>query len=284
MLAIITDSTCDLREEELKSLNVKRVPLYVNFKGEVYKDWVEISPKELVAGVADGADIPSTSQPSPADFASSYKEAIAEGASQILVITISSLLSGTFQSANIASEDIEVPVTVFDSKAASLGVGAMVKKAVKMRDAEKSVENITTVLEKMRDSNHFLVFTVKNLDFLQKNGRIGGASALLGGLLNIKPLLGVINGKVDSLGRARGEKKAFKEIVKKIKQFRDSHEGIMQIFFLHIQKEDAADKLRQAVIDSGIDFVDEGSYEIGTVIACHVGPGVYGAYMNIDLD
>ncbi len=283
MLAIITDSTCDIREEELKSLDVKRVPLYVNFDGEIFKDWLEISPKEVMKRVAAGDEIPGTSQPTPVDFSDSYKQAIADGATQILVMTISSLLSGTFQSANLATDGIEVPITVFDSKAASLGLGAMVKKAAQMRDAGKSIEEVVAVLEKIKESN-YLIFTVENLNYLQKNGRIGGASALLGGLLNIKPLLGVVAGKVDSLGRARGEKKAFKEIVKRIKQYRDKHEGKMLISFLHIQKEAAADKLRQAVIESGIDFIDQGSYEIGTVIACHVGPGVYGAYMNIDED
>ncbi|HHO55790.1 MAG TPA: DegV family protein [Trueperaceae bacterium] len=283
MLAIITDSTCDIREEEIKSLNVKRVPLYVNFDGELYKDWLEISPKELIKRVSEGDEIPGTSQPTPIDFGNAYKEAVAEGATEILVLTISSLLSGTFQSANLATEGIEVPVTVFDSKAASLGLGAMVKKAVRMRDAGESLEKIIASLEKLKESN-YLIFTVKNLDFLQKNGRIGGAAAMLGGLLNIKPLLGVVAGKVDSLGRARGEKKAFKEIVKRIKQYRDSHQGKMFISFLHIQKPEAADNLRQAVLDAGIDFEDQGSYEIGTVIACHVGPGVYGAYMNIDQD
>ena len=283
MLAIITDSTCDIREEELKSLNVKRVPLYVNFNGEIFKDWVEISPEEVFRRIAAGDDIPGTSQPTPIDFNNAYKEAISEGAKEILVITISSLLSGTFQSANLGAEGVGVPVTVFDSKAASLGLGAMVKKASKMRAAGESLEKIIASLEKLRESNH-LVFTVKDLEFLQKNGRIGGAAAMLGSLLNIKPLLGVVDGKVDSLGRARGEKKAFKEIVKRVKQYRDNNQGKLLISFLHIQKEQAAEKLHQAVIDTGIDFEDQGIYEIGTVIACHVGPGVYGAYMNIDED
>ncbi len=281
MISIITDSTCDLPEAELNALKIKRVPLYVHFNNEIYKDWEEITPKELVEGVRSGADIPSTSQPSPVDFKNAYDEVIANGASEILVITISSGLSGTFQSANVAAADLDFPISIFDSKSASLGIAGLLRKAAILRDQEVTMAEIISKLEKIRDSNH-LCFTVENLDYLQKNGRIGGAAALVGGLLNIKPILGVVDGKVDKLGRARGEKKAFKEIVKNILQYREKHEGKMQLSFLHVQKPEAAQKLRDAIVKSGIEFEDMGDYEIGTVIASHVGPGVYGTYANID--
>ena len=118
-------------------------------------------------GVAGGAAMPSTSQPSPQDFENAYKKVMAAGADTILCITISSGLSGTFQSANVAKANVSVPVTVFDSRAASIGLGDMVKKAAHLRDSGASLEQITKALEHIRDTN-FVLFTVDTLDFLQK--------------------------------------------------------------------------------------------------------------------
>lgn len=282
-LAIITDSTCDLTAPELEALNVQRVPLYVNFKGETYKDWLEINPGDIAKGVSEGADIPTTSQPSPQDFGEVFKEAVRNGAEQILCLTISGELSGTYQSANIAKESASVPVTVFDSRAASVGLGNMVKKAARLRDRDASLDEIVAALEHIRNVN-FLLFTVASLDFLQKNGRIGGAQALLGGLLNIKPLLTVNDGKVEPAGRARGTKKAIRELVSQTQDYANKHPNPLTITFLHIQDPEAAETLRQAVREAGVSFTDGGTYEIGAVIATHVGPGTFGMYMHTESD
>ncbi|MGL4610110.1 MAG: DegV family protein [Trueperaceae bacterium] len=280
-LGIITDSTCDLRAEELTRLGIERVPLYVNFKGGMHKDWLEINPKDIIEGVAAGAAMPSTSQPSPQDFENAYKKVIDAGADSILCITISSGLSGTFQSANVAKANVNVPVTVFDSRAASIGSGSMVKQAVVMRDSGASLEAIVKALEHIRDTN-FVLFTVDTLNFLQKNGRIGRAQALLGGLLNVKPLLSVKEGKVEPVGRARGTKKAIKELVDQIQTYRQTHTGDLVISFLHVQDPPAANVLHEAVKEAGISFKDAGTYEIGAVIATHVGPGTFGMYMHTE--
>ena len=280
-LAIITDSTCDLSEQELSDLNVRRVPLYVNFQDQVFKDWLEIDPKEIVRGVAEGADLPTTSQPSPQDFETVFQEAADQGAEQILCLTISSELSGTAQSANLASKEVDVPVTVFDSRAASVGLGDMVKKAAAMRDAGKSLEEIMPMLEHIRDTN-FVLFTVASLDFLQKNGRIGGAQALLGGLLNIKPLLTVVEGRVEPAGRVRGTKRAIKELVSQTESYAKEHPGPLKLSYLHIQDEAAAQALREAIDAAGVDYEYKGTYEIGAVIAAHVGPGTFGMYMHTE--
>lgn len=275
-LAIITDTTCDFGIEALRQIKVEPVPLYVHFKGETFKDWIDINPKDIVEGVQAGAGMPSTSQPSPQEFIDAYARAAQQGAEEILCITISSGLSGTYQSATIAQGDASVPVTVFDSKAASLGIGMMVKRAVDMREQGSSLSDIVKELERIREQCT-VRFTVDNLDFLQKNGRIGGAQALLGGLLNIKPILSVIDGKVVPAGKARGAKKALREIVKDVSKFSEE-KGKPVMYFLHVQKPEAAEQLRQELRDNGIDFVDAGTYEIGAVIASHTGPGTYGAY------
>lgn len=275
MLAIITDSTCDLPADELQQLGVQRVPLYVHFKNEVYKDWLEINPKDIVEGVKAGAAIPSTSQPSPQDFIDAYGAASTQGADEVLCITISSGLSGTFQSATVAAEEVALPVHVFDSKAATLGIAMMVKRAVALRDEGAEVDAILEELERIR-SQAMLRFTVGNLDFLKKNGRIGGASALLGSLLNIKPILSVVDGRVEPVGRVRGSKKAIQTMLADLRKL--SEQGEPVVHFLHIQDPDVAKTLCGELQRSGIAFQNAGTYEIGAVIATHVGPGTYGFY------
>lgn len=280
MLAIVTDSTCDLTAAELAQLDVRRVPLYVAFQGKTHKDWVEIQPKDIIAGVQAGADLPSTSQPSPEDFSVAYREAIAAGATEILVVTISSPLSGTFQSANLAAKDAGVPVSLVDSRGASAGVGWLVRQAVAMRRAGRGREDIAAALDALK-VHQMVLFSVGTLDFLQKGGRIGRASALLGGLLNIRPILTLEEGKIAPAAKVRGTKKAIAEIVDRIRAHAAAHPGRLVLDFLHIQDEAAAQTLRQAVRDAGIDFQDGAVYEIGAVIAAHVGPGTFGVYAHV---
>lgn len=282
-LAIITDSTSDLSAEELSSLGVEAVPLHVHFKGSTFLDWLEINPAEIIAGVEAGADLPSTSQPSPQEYAGAYQRAIDAGAEQILVICISANMSGTFQSATIAVEETAVPVTVFDSLAASLGHGEMVRVASKMRAAGADLSAIMGALAIIRDSN-FLVFTVATLDFLVKNGRIGRASALVGGLLNIKPLLTLVDGVVGPLTRVRGMKKAQQEMVDRFKAYVDGAAGAVVLNLLHVQDLPAAQRLREAIDAAGITYEFGGFHEIGAVIASHTGPQTYGLYTHVATD
>ncbi len=278
-LAIITDSTSDLNKDELQRLQVEAVPLHVNFKGRSWLDWAEISPADIIAGVQGGAGLPSTSQPSPAEFSAAYERAVAAGAEAILVITISSKISGTFQSANIAAESAGVPVTVFDSLAASLGHGEMVRVAARMRGAGSSLDDIVAAIGKVRDTN-FVIFTVGTLEFLQKNGRIGRASAFLGGLLNVKPLLTLDNGVVGPLTRARGMKKAQQEMVERFKAYADTQSGTVVLNLIHVQDLPLAEGLRQAIDAAGIKYEFGGYHEIGAVIASHTGPNTFGLYAH----
>ncbi len=280
MLAIITDSTCDLRADELEALKVRSVPLYVNFQGKVHRDWVDIDPAKIIAGVQAGADLPSTSQPSPEDFAKAYAGAVADGATEILTITISSGISGTFQSANLAAKEASVPVSIVDSQNASGGIAILVRQAARMRDAGASREAIVDMLESMK--RHMLVlFSVGTLEFLQKGGRIGRAQAFLGGILNVRPILTLDDGKIAPAAKARGTKKAIAEIVERIKAHAAQHHGELVLDFLHIQDASLAENLRKAIREAGVEFEDGSLYEIGAVIAAHVGPGTFGVYAHV---
>jgi DegV family protein with EDD domain len=279
-LAIVTDSTCDLHADELARLDVRSVPLYVNFKGTTYRDWVDIAPKDIVEGVKAGADLPTTSQPSPQDFEVAYKEAAAAGADHILVITISSEFSGTFQSANIAKESSPVPVTTYDSRAASMGIGSLVRIAAELRDEGAELDAIVAELDRVR-ATLLVLFSVDTLDFLLKGGRVSKASALLGGLLNIKPIITVTDGKIVPFGKVRGTKKAIAELVTQFAAHGERHEGTMVVDFLHCQDREAAERLKQAMASAGVPFTSGDTYEIGSVITAHVGPGTFGAYAYV---
>jgi DegV family protein with EDD domain len=280
MLAIITDSTSDLRADELEALKVRSVPLYVNFQGKVHRDWVDIDPAKIIAGVQAGADLPSTSQPSPEDFTKAYASAVAEGATEILTITITSGMSGTFQSANLAAKDASVPVSIVDSQNASAGIAILVRQAARMRDAGASREAIVDMLESMK--RHMMVlFSVGTLEFLQKGGRIGRAQAFLGGILNVRPILTLEDGKIAPAAKARGTKKAIAEIVDRVRTHAAQHHGELVLDFLHIQDASLAENLRKAIRDAGIEFEDGSLYEIGAVIAAHVGPGTFGVYAHV---
>ena len=279
MLAIVTDSTSDLTPADLKSLDVHRVPLYVSFQGKTHKDWIEISPKDIIAGVQAGADLPSTSQPSPEDFAAAYRSAKERGATEILVVTISGELSGTFQSANLAAKEAGVPVSIVDSRGASAGVGWLVRRAAELRAAGTPVADIVATLDRLK-AHQMVLFSVGTLDFLQKGGRVGRASAFFGGLLNIRPILTLDDGKIVPAAKARGTKKAIAEIVDRVRAHAAAHQGALSLDFLHIQDAEAAQTLRQAIKDAGIEFRDGQVYEIGAVIAAHVGPGTFGVYAH----
>jgi len=283
-LAIVTDSTSDLTEEELSRLGVTRVPLYVRFRGETYRDWIDIEPGTIIAGVAAGADLPSTSQPSPEDFAAAYRQAVQDGAEAILTITLSEDLSGTYQSAMAARDAVEVPVHVFDTRSASLGIGGMVRAAVRLKERGAAPEEIETALAGMRDST-FIVFTVATFDYLQKGGRIGRASALVGSLLNIKPLLTLEDGKLAPLTRARGMKKALQEMVERFRSYASEQTGKrVTVDYIHIQDEAAVERLREAVDAAGVAAEVSGYYQIGPVLTSHVGPGTFGLIARVEPD
>jgi len=278
-LAIVIDSTCDLDATELSSIGVERVPLYVNFQGKMHKDWLDITPADIIAGVAQGADLPTTSQPSPQDFSEVYAKVAAAGADRILTICITSELSGTYQSATLAAESASVPVTVFDSRAASLGHGEMARAAAALRDRGASLDDILAALTTIRDTN-FVLFTVGTMEYLQKGGRIGRASAMLGSLLNIKPILTLEDGRIAPLSRARGTKKAQQEMVDRFKAYVEASKGPVVANLIHIQDQTAATGLRQAIDAAGIAYTVNGVHEIGAVIGSHVGPNTFGIYAH----
>lgn len=275
-IAIVTDSTSDLSPEVAAQYNITVVPLYVLFDGKMHRDGLEITATQLIQGIKAGKKLPSTSQPSPAEFASVFREAL-RGADQVVSVNISGQLSGTVGSARLAAQEFGDRVVVVDSRTVSLSLGMMAVRAAKLAQVGKSAAEIVRELEQVSGRND-LRFTVGTLEFLKANGRIGGAAALLGGLLNIKPILVVKNGRVEAGGRARGSKKAVQDIVEHTRKFVEEHGGARVAFLSTVEGEPLMEEIRAGL--SGVNFEDFGSYQIGAVVATHAGPGAAGVALE----
>ncbi|BDP41786.1 degV domain-containing protein [Deinococcus aetherius] len=275
-IAIVTDSTSDLEPELRAQHGIRSVPLYVLFDGKMHKDGVDITPSDLFRGLKEGKKTPSTSQPSPAEFAAVYREAL-QGADEVISVHISGQLSGTVGSARLAAQDFGGRVTVVDSRSASLGLGMQALRAAERAREGRPAAEIVAELERVA-AKADIRFTVDTLEFLRINGRIGGAQALLGSLLNIKPILTVKNGRVESAGRVRGHKKALADIVEHVRRYVDAHGGARVAFLSTPGGEDYLREIREGL--RGVNLVDMGDHQIGAVIATHAGPGTMGATLE----
>lgn len=276
MIAIVTDSTSDLSTELRERHHIISVPLYVQFGGEMHRDGIDIKLSQLFKGVKEGQKIPSTSQPSPVEFAAVYTKAL-ESADEVLSLHISGQLSGTVGSARLAAQEFGNKVTVLDSNTTSMALGMMAIRAAEMAQEGRSMTEIVATIEKIKASG-YVVFTVETLEFLRRNGRIGGAQALLGGLLNIKPILAVKGGRVESSGRERGQKKATANLVGQARNYITKFGSSRFAFMMTPGGDVNVAELRAAL--AGADYQDRGTFDFGAVVGSHLGPGSYGIVME----
>jgi DegV family protein with EDD domain len=270
-VAVVTDSTSDIHGSLEAELNVTVVPLYVNFQGQVRKDYIEITTNQIFDGVKAGAGMPSTSQPTPVDFSREYERLLLTH-DHVLSIHLSSKLSGTYASAELSSRDFAGKVTIVDSEVASGAQAMMVERAVRMLREGKSLEEVLATLERVKRVTD-LRFSVGSLDFLKKNGRIGGAQALIGGLLGIKPILHLNEGRVEPAGRERGPKAALENCVRHLREYKAKH-GEVRAAYIYADKPEDVDALRAAGREIGVQ--EFAVLQTGAVISSHVGPGTYG--------
>lgn len=202
---IIVDSTVDLTPE-LRA-RVKSVPLSVRFGEAEYLDGVTITAEKFYEMLVSSEQLPTTSQPTPAAFEDVFREAV-EAGHEVVCITIASKLSGTYQSATIAAEEFPGKVFVVDSRTAAIASGVLTEYALQLADRGMSGEQI--LQELMEKRKHVRLYAiVDTLEYLKKGGRLNAAVAVVGGMLNIKPVICVEDGVIRVVGTARGMKKAF---------------------------------------------------------------------------
>ena len=268
----IIDSAADVIPSECEALGVTHLPLKVLFGEEEFADSVTISHQEFYEKLTTDPNHPTTSQVSPAEFEAAYGR-ITAGGDEAVVITISSRLSGTYQSAVIASEDYEGRVFVVDSLNATVGERTLLRYGLRLAAEGLSAAEIAARLDEAKTRIR-LVATVDTLEYLKKGGRISATTAVVGGLLNIKPAISVVDGAVETVGKARGAKAANALL----RQLIEKAGGIDQTMPLCLAYTGSSDEnLKKFMEEHGDLWADSGDNlnvsSVGCVIGAHVGPG-----------
>ncbi|MCL6473278.1 MAG: DegV family protein [Firmicutes bacterium] len=269
-IAIVTDSTADMPLSFYEENDVEMVPLVVRFGNKSYKDWVEMPPETFYGLLRESEVLPKTSQPSVQEFIEAYKRH--SDCDHIISIHISAKLSGTFQSAYIASQNVDLPVTVIDSKNASAGLGLIVKSLVQARSEGKGAGQMISIAERMANSIKD-IFYVDTLKYLEMGGRIGKATALAGSILKIKPILTLDDGIVAPLRKVKGRKRAVSEIVSLVKAFCEGRR--VNIGLAHADISSAIDEIELALKEADINSNVVIKSQIGSVIGTYVGPDAF---------
>lgn len=271
-IVIVTDSAADLPEDLLVKYGISVVPLNIYFGEEAYLDGVNLSPQQFYDKLRSYPKLPKTSQPAPGVFMEVYRELLQQD-KQIISIHLSSTLSGTVQSARMAKEILSdsADIGVIDSFSASMGTGLMVLEAARLVQLGKTKEEIITEVEKLKGSMR-LIGVIDTLEYLHKGGRIGKAQALLGFLLNVKPLLVFRDGELDSLGKARGRGKAWQMLIEYMKEEIKSQDTIC-LSIMHAQALEEAKRVEGMMRDN-FSCQEILLTCMGSTIGTHLGPGI----------
>lgn len=272
-MRLFADSASDLPKDFFEKEDVVLFPLRVHIGDQDYEDIRGIHSIKVFDTIRAG-NHPKTSQVSPEEMLSSF-EKLAKDGDEGYYIAFSSELSGTYSTAVMVADQVreeypELKLTILDSKAASLGYGLIVKEAAAMRAAGQPLEKIIEKTRFMADHLESL-FTVEDLDYMAKGGRISKGSAFVGGLLNIKPLLHVEDGRLVPIEKLRGRKKVIKRMIELMKE-RGNQLDQQTIAISHGDDEEFAEVLKQEIEENFHPQKIE-VHMIGSVIAAHTGPG-----------
>ncbi len=274
-IAVVTDSTADLPADLYEENNIKVVPLHVRFGDETYREGVDLSSEQFYEKIASSKAMPRTSQPAPHEFETIYRELMDES-DGIVSLHMSSKLSGTYQSANMAANAIgSEKIHVIDSKSVSAGTGLLALEAARLSKLDITAQEIVDRIEAIRNTLR-LFFTVDSFDYMVKNGRIGKATAFLGTLLSIRPIMAIANGIVEPIERVRASRdKAlmrFAEVVAESMPKGHAMRGAV----VHAVEPERGETLKRT-LEEMLHFEDLIVCSLGAGIGSHSGPGTIGA-------
>ncbi|MGM8215140.1 DegV family protein [Bacillaceae bacterium W0354] len=270
---VVTDSTAYIPEEDLKKWNIHVVPLSTNFGNETYRELIDISVDEFYEKVRTAKELPKSSQPSIGDLTTKYEE-LAKDFDAIISIHLSSGVSGTYQAAVSAGEMVEgVDVYAYDSEISCMAQGFYVLKAAEMAHAGAHPDEIIQALNEIKKEMR-AYFMVDDLSHLARGGRLSGAQAMVGSLLQVKPILHFENKKIAPFEKIRTSKKAFKRIEGLLKETADNAEKV-KACIIHALREDFA-KEWKAELESRYPNVDFTISYFGPVVGTHLGEGAIG--------
>lgn len=275
MIKITTDSTCDLPPEYFGQYNLSVVPINIQFGTETYEDGVTIDRDTFYHKVKELGILPTTSQPSAGQFEQRYRRLMEQGASDIISLHVTSKLSGTYHSAELAAEMLadEVRVHPFDSACGSAGLGFMAVEASCMVRAGRSVAEILDRMAVIRDGM-ILVLTVKDLRFAQMSGRVGRLQSSLASLLNIKPIVILENGLIDVTEKVRTQRKAIDRMLQLAAE-RAGFTALTNVAVVHAQEPDEGRALLERA-KSLFNCRETFLADLTSSLVVHFGPGTLG--------
>ncbi len=267
-IQIVTDSTAYFTKEYANENNIRVVPLSVAFSGETNDEGFPGEFETFYDKLANSKDFPTTSQPSISAFAEVYEEILAQG-NEIITIVISEKLSGTHNSASAAA-NMTAPdkISVIDSETTVANLKLLVEIARTMAENGSSRENIVATIEREKKKMQ-LNLTAATLEYLKRGGRLSSAQAAIGGFLNVKPILGLRDGKLEAVAKVRGKKKSLDYMVDHVP------ENATHISIMHIMNTEGARRIQQK-LEERFPQIEVNLEEIGPVIGTHLGPGGIG--------
>ncbi|MGE5553638.1 MAG: DegV family protein [Betaproteobacteria bacterium] len=282
-LAIVTDSTADLPEDLLRQYEITTVPLTITMGSQSYLDRVDLQPEEFYGLLAAEQGVHRTSQPSPGVFMETYRRLL-EAGKKVISIHLSGVLSGTVRAAELARRQLldqgagEEDVTVVDSLNTSMALGWQVLAAAEMATLGKGREGVLRLVERVRERVKLFVH-VGNLEYLHRSGRVGAVSALVGSLLNIVPLLTMVNGGVVAAAKLRGRQQVLRKYLELVGEAWTVAQTAGERFYLSVMHAHALEEaklLRDRLVEQ-LGLTEQPLLvETGPALGGHVGPGSVG--------
>ncbi|MFC2029101.1 DegV family protein [Chloroflexota bacterium] len=274
MIKLVTDSTAYLPEERVRELDIRVVPLCVHFGQEICHEGIDITGEEFYARLKSEPELPTTSQPSAGEFLEVFKE-LHEAGHEIVCLTISSKISGTWNSA-LAAKDMlpEADISVVDSLYTTVALQLMVEAAAETIGAGATREEVVKQVEEIR-GKMLLLFVVDTLEFLAKGGRIGNARALLGTVLKVKPILVLQEGAIEPLEQVRTKKKAVARMEALVQEHLGDNASEARLGITHALVPEEAEALKKEMMQL-LGCQEPLIHELGPVIGTHTGPGLLG--------
>ena len=278
-IAVVTDSTCDWAFDTYAERNVEMVPLKIQVDGESFADQIEISTEEFYDRMIASDNLPTTSQPSPLDFARVFERLAGQGYDGAVCLHIAAPLSGTPQSAQIAANDAPIDVRVLDTRCTTAELGLLVDRACELREQVESLDEMCDALVAFRDEER-IVLVPEDLTNLVRGGRFPEEAAKQAGMLNIRMLLTLdeAEGKVVPVGKAKGSKGVVKEVSAYIQNYVAEH-GPARLRVVHCRNAKLVEALLSALREAAVDFEVTSIDSCGATIATHLGMGAIGVAM-----
>lgn len=272
-IKLVVDSTSDLTDDIVEKYDIRVVPLTVNFENESFLDKVELTTGQFLEKLKKAEKLPTTSQVSPGEFVNVFKEILDEG-NEILGIFIANELSGTTESAFMAKEIIgSDKIHIIDSRTVTLGAASLILEAARLIEKNLQIEEIEKQILEYTKKVKFAAI-VDTLKYLEKGGRLSKKQAIIGSILNVKPIINVENGVINAIDKVRGKAKGIKWFINWVEE-NEFNLNDKTVFIYYSEEKELLNKIKDALLSKHeINEIIIG--EIGAVVSTHAGPGCVG--------